>query len=177
MNALPPSPDGHRILRLDTYWPYQITVLADRISRHTAAIVRQHAGLNLSQWRVMAAIAEQPGRTAAEVVSVTPMDKGIVSRATKALLAAGLVVRRASQEDGRASHLHLTTDGEAMYQSLVPRVEAVSMQAQDTLTHAEREQFEASLKRLSALLTEPVSDGQPGGQQVAAGGESLNTKF
>ena len=49
-----------RALRLDTYWPYQIVVLADIISRRTAAIVKEQADLNLSQWRVLAAIAENP---------------------------------------------------------------------------------------------------------------------
>ncbi|HCH63077.1 MAG TPA: MarR family transcriptional regulator, partial [Deltaproteobacteria bacterium] len=44
-------PDGSGVLRLDHYWPYQITVLADRIARRTTRIVKAH-GLNLSQWRV-----------------------------------------------------------------------------------------------------------------------------
>jgi hypothetical protein len=95
-----PLDGGLEAIRLNDYWPYQVTVLADRIARLTSAIVKREAGLNLSQWRVLAAIAEAPGRTAVEVVNVTPMDKGIVSRATKALLEAGLVVRRASQADG-----------------------------------------------------------------------------
>jgi len=161
MNQTRTFPATRRVLELDTYWPYQLTVLADHISRHTASIVKRHAGLNLSQWRVMAAIAERPGRTAAEVVAVTPMDKGIVSRATKALLEAGLVVRMASQDDGRISHLHLTDGGEAVYQSLVPRVESISVQAQASLTAAERRQFEISLKRLSSLLLEVNPDDQP----------------
>ncbi|WP_417482973.1 MarR family winged helix-turn-helix transcriptional regulator [Maricaulis sp.] len=161
MNQTRTIPATRRVLELDTYWPYQLTVLADHISRHTAAIVKRDAGLNLSQWRVMAAIAERPGRTAAEVVAVTPMDKGIVSRATKALLEAGLVVRTASQDDGRISHLHLTDSGEAVYQSLVPQVETISTRARAVLTAPEHRQFEASLKRLSSLLLEPLPDDQP----------------
>ena len=53
----------------------------------------------------MAAIGEVPGRTSAEVVTITLMDKGIVSRATKALLEQGLVRRKACQTDGRLSYL------------------------------------------------------------------------
>ena len=112
-------------IRLDAYWPYQVTVLADRIARLTSAIVKREAGLNLSQSRVLAAIAEVPGRTAVDVVTVTPMDKGIVSRATKALLEAGLVIRRASQADGRVSHLYLTGKGKDVYAHLREAVEAV----------------------------------------------------
>ena len=107
----PPS-DGPHVLRLDHYWPYQITVLADRIGRRTTRIVKER-GLNLSQWRVLAAVAEMPGRTAVQVVRVTPMDKGIVSRATRGLLDQGLLRREASQTDGRLGHLFLTDEGQA----------------------------------------------------------------
>jgi len=149
------APVTRRVIQLGSYWPYQLTVLADRISRHTAAIVKRHGQLNLSQWRVMAAIAEQPGRTAAEVVTVTPMDKGIVSRATKALLTAGLVRREASQGDGRVSHLFLTAQGEALYQALMPRVEAVSREIHAALSDDEQRRFGALLGRLVATMSEP----------------------
>ncbi len=148
------SPAARRVIRLDSYWPYQLTVLADRISRHTAGIVKQHGRLNLSQWRVLAAIAERPGRTAAEVVTVTPMDKGIVSRATAALLAAGLVRREASPGDGRASHLFLTEQGEILYQELVPRIETVSLEVHAALTSQEQRQFAALLGRLVSTLSD-----------------------
>lgn len=158
MNQALPSSDARRVLKLDSYWPYQLTVLADRISRHTAAIVKRQGELNLSQWRVLAAIAEQPGRTAAEVVTVTPMDKGIVSRATKALLAAGLLVREASQGDGRISHLFLTKQGEALYQALVPQVEAVAIEAHAALSSDDQNQFGRVLGRLATSLSEPRTE-------------------
>jgi DNA-binding MarR family transcriptional regulator len=143
------------VLKLDEYWPYQMVVLADRISRSTAAVVKERADLNLSQWRVLAAIAEQPGRTAVDVVKVTPMDKGIVSRGTKALLDAGLVRREASQADGRVSHLYLTGKGEGLYAEVLPHVEAVAGQAQATLGAEERTALLATLQRLKADWPEP----------------------
>lgn len=139
-------------IRLDEYWPYQVTVLADIIARQTAAVVREHGGLNLSQWRVLAAIAEQPGRTAVDVVTVTPMDKGIVSRATKALLESGLLVRRASQSDGRVSHLFLTGKGSRLYQSLKAHVETVPEPADAILSPREQAAFCSLLKRLAKAL-------------------------
>lgn len=135
-------------LRLDTYWPYQIVVLADIISRRTAAIVKDMADLNLSQWRVLAAIAEKPGRTAVEVVQMTPMDKGIVSRATKALLEAGLVRREASQADGRISHLYLTSSGQDLYAQLLPPVEEISSEARKLLGSDTELAFSTTLQEL-----------------------------
>ena len=140
------DPHTDRVIRLDDYWPYQITVLADRIARRTTKTVKKH-DLNLSQWRVLAAIAEVPGRTSVEVVQITPMDKGIVSRATKALLDRGLVHRQASQSDGRISHLHLTALGEDLYQEIKPQVESVVVGAQAYLDGTDQ-------RRLSELLSE-----------------------
>lgn len=143
------------VLKLDSYWPYQLVVLADAISRRTAAIVREKADLNLSQWRVLAAIAEHPGRTANDVVRITPMDKGIVSRATKALLEAGWVRREASQEDGRISHLYLTVSGERLYRELLPAVEAISEEARKLLGADREAEFLATLQELKTRFDLP----------------------
>lgn len=136
----PSVTNPNRVLELDRYWPYQITVLADRIARRTSRIVKDH-GLNLSQWRVLAAVAESPGRTSVEVVTVTPMDKGIVSRATKALLAMSLVRREASQLDGRVSHLFLTKEGRRLYQLLLPDVESIVLRSHTGLSSDKQEQL------------------------------------
>lgn len=140
-----------RVLELERYWPYQITVLADRIARRTGRIVKNH-GLNLSQWRVLAAIAEVPGRTSVEVVTVTPMDKGIVSRATKALLTMGLVRREASQLDGRISHLFLTESGVELYRTLIVEVEAIVLAAHTGLANDKQEQLSQSLSDLMKVI-------------------------
>jgi len=143
--------DPERILQLDRYWPYQVTVLADRIARRTSHIVKDH-GLNLSQWRVLAAVAEVPGRTSVEVVTVTPMDKGIVSRATKALLRLDLVRREASQLDGRISHLFLTENGMQLYRQLIPEVEGIVLRAQTGLSSLKQEQLSQSLGDLMEVI-------------------------
>ena len=78
-------------IKLDNFWAYQVVVLADQVSRYTLDIVRTEADLNQSQWRVLAAIADKPGRSSAEVTSVTPMDKTIVSRAVASLIRNGLI--------------------------------------------------------------------------------------
>ena len=145
-------PSRAPVLRLDTYWPYLVTVLADRIARRTTRIVKEH-DLNLSQWRVMAAIADVPGRTSTEVAVLTPMDKGIVSRATKALLQMGLVRREASQLDGRSSHLFLTESGQALYATLVPKVDAIVHDLDNGLDASSQEQ----LTRMLDALIERVS--------------------
>ena len=145
------TPSTPHVLRLDHYWPYQIAVLSDRIARRTTRTVKEH-GLNLSQWRVLAAVAEQPGRTAVEVVRITPMDKGIVSRATRGLLDRGLIRREASQLDGRLSHLFLTDRGADLYETLTPQVEAITLGVADTLDTTQQERLTAMLRDLMQVI-------------------------
>lgn len=135
-------------IRLDAFLPYQITVLADAIARRTATIAETRAGLNLSQWRVIAAIAERPGRTANEVAAVTPMDKGVVSRAVKALLATGLVVRKASQADGRLGHLHLTAKGQDIYARLAGEIREIETALLAGFSHEDQQRLRDCLARL-----------------------------
>ena len=139
------------VLKLDGYWPYQVTVLADRIARRTSSIVKSHR-LNLSQWRVLAAIAEEPGRTSVDVVTVTPMDKGIVSRATKALIEMNLVRKEASQQDGRASHLFLTHDGESTYAEVMPKIIDGLADARTLLSASEAKDLTSMLTHLKDAL-------------------------
>lgn len=111
------SPAG-RETSLEQDWLYKLAVLSDRIARHTGKVAADVAGLNLSQWRVLVAIADREGRSASEVVELTPMDKGIVSRAVTHLVARGHLLRRQSQTDARRTHLFLTTEGRIVFDSI-----------------------------------------------------------
>ncbi len=135
-------------IQLDRFLPYQISLLADITAKRTAAIAKRHEGLNLSHWRVLAAIAEKPGRTANEVVAVTPMDKGIVSRAVNNLIDMKLVSRKASQEDGRIGHLFLTRKGMRQYSSMAAEVREVDEEFRSALSSEECKHLSRILKTL-----------------------------
>lgn len=113
---------------LDDFWPYQAVVLADHISRYTLSLVRAEANLNLSQWRVLAAVAEKPGRTAAEVTAITPMDKTIVSRAVSSLIALELITKVSDNADKRRSSLSATCAGDAIYKKVASHLNAALME-------------------------------------------------
>lgn len=140
------------VIQLSSFLPYQITVLADRIARRIAKAADAHGGLNLSQWRVLAAIAESPGRTAQEVVTVTPMDKAIVSRAVSALLEQGLLVRRASQLDGRLGHLFLTPLGEKRYGAIASDVRRIERDLFRALKRGDKQRVLALFLTLNQSL-------------------------
>lgn len=112
------------LITLDDFWPYQAVVLADQISRYTLSVVRAEAGLNLSQWRVLAAVAEAPGRTAADVTAITPMDKTIVSRAVSSLIELGFITKISDISDKRRSSLSTTKAGDTVYAKVAKHLNA-----------------------------------------------------
>lgn len=109
-------------IELDNFWPYRAVVLADQISRFTLSVVRENTDLNLSQWRVLAAVAEKPGRTAADVTAITPMDKTIVSRAVSSLIEDEFIIKTIDRSDKRRSSLSPTKQGQAIYVKVAARL-------------------------------------------------------
>ncbi|MBW0144141.1 MarR family winged helix-turn-helix transcriptional regulator [Sphingomicrobium clamense] len=142
------------IIELDDFLPYQLILLADRVSRRSGAIVKRFRDMNLSQWRVLAAVAEAEGRTANEVVAVTPMDKGLVSRAVKSLIERRLIERRASDSDGRVGHLHLTRRGARLYREIAHDVRAMETEMLAALDPADASSLQASLRELLDTLSD-----------------------
>ncbi len=137
---------------LDNFWAYQVVVLADQISRYTLEVVRTEADLNQSQWRVLAAVADKPGRSSSEVTSVTPMDKTIVSRAVASLIKGGLIKRTPSQADKRVGALHMTKLGAQRYDLISSKL-ADTLNAQ-VLNGASAAEFAHAVKHFSAYMTE-----------------------
>ncbi len=140
------------IIRLDEFWPYRVVVLADQIAKRTVRILRHHGDLNLSQWRVLAAVAQDEGCSSADVVAVTPMDKGIVSRAVKTLIDDKLISKRASERDGRVSHLFLTEEGRAQYLAVGAEIRTVDKELCEMMSKSEYGDLDVMLSKLSAVL-------------------------
>ena len=147
------------LIALDDFWPYQAVVLADQISRYTMSVVRAEADLNLSQWRVLAAVAEKSGRSAAEVTALTPMDKTIVSRAVSSLIALGLISKISDVSDKRRSSLSTTKAGETIYKKVAARLNAALLTNNDTPSPKEFTQMLKSFsQKMDAISASSVSD-------------------
>jgi len=137
-------------IELNGFWPYQVTVLADQISRYTMSVVREESNLNQSQWRVLAAVVDQPGRTAAEVTAITPMDKTIVSRAVNSLIDAGHIKKTPNEKDRRRLSLETTQSGLKLYEKIASRLNERLVRSFSTETSPE--DFVITLKNYSKVM-------------------------
>jgi DNA-binding MarR family transcriptional regulator len=144
--------DASAFRSLDESVAYKISVIADLVARRVSHIVAGVGGLNLSQWRVLAAIGDQDGRTASQVVDMTPMDKGIVSRAVASLVMQGYLTRQASDHDGRVSHLYMTESGRKTFTSILAEIERTGATAEMIVTDPDREQLLEMLDTIIAAF-------------------------
>lgn len=141
-------------LRLEDSWIYKVAVIADVVARKIAPIVYRVSGLNLSQWRVIAAVADRPGCTATEVVAITPMDKGLVSRAVSTLVDRNIIDKKSSEKDGRSVYLRLTKDGEKIYREIVLELDRENASGRNTLTYEDKANFVSQLNWVLKLYEE-----------------------
>jgi DNA-binding MarR family transcriptional regulator len=149
--AKKPAPDR---LDLDTFVPYKLSVLSNRVSDAIARHYSERFGLSIPEWRVMAVLGQTPGLSASEVASRTAMDKVQVSRAVASLLRAKRIARVGDKKDGRITRLSLTRQGTAIYDEIGPLALHLEQVFLAALTPGER----ATLMALMDKLTQRIGN-------------------
>lgn len=144
---------ARRELQLESFLPYLVNNLADRISTGLSRIYADEYGLSIPEWRVLANLAEHGVLNAKQIVSTTGMEKSKVSRAVKNLTGRGLIIQRRKEEDNRARDLALTGAGLALYGDLVPHALAWEGQLLDCLSVGEYRDFMYLLGKLRQRAT------------------------
>ena len=117
-------PDQGRVLALEDFLPYRLSLLTNTLSRTLAAHYAARFALTAPEWRVMAVLGRFPDISAGEVCRLTAMDKVTISRAVNRLGRAGRLERRPDPGDRRRAVLALSAAGHSVYQRLIPAVRA-----------------------------------------------------
>jgi DNA-binding MarR family transcriptional regulator len=141
---------GDRVLALESFLPYRLSILSNTVSSAIAAVYRRRFHLGIPEWRVMAILGRYPGLSAAEVAERTAMDKVAVSRAVAKLLETGRIHREFADSDRRRSILKLSPAGRAVYREIVPQALALEAELLEALSPDEREALDGILRRLQA---------------------------
>lgn len=142
----------HAHLDLETFLPYRLSVLSNRISQTIANLYGRRFGLAITEWRVMAVLGRFSGLSAGEVAERTAMDKVAVSRAVARLLERGLIERETHGDDRRRSVLGLSEVGYGVYDEVAPMTLECERQLLAPLDAADRQQLDTLLAKLGAGL-------------------------
>jgi DNA-binding MarR family transcriptional regulator len=144
---------GRNDLRLNSFLPYVLNNLAERVSAGLSRIYVDEYQLSIPEWRVIANLAEHHTLNARQIVERTTMEKSKVSRAVSNLSARGLVSQQRAAGDNRAKDLALTEAGKALYSSVVPRVLAWERELLAELSSGEYRDLMYFLEKLGVRLT------------------------
>lgn len=147
-HARPNKKDAPEHLLLESFLPYRLSVLANRISNAIAQDYEAQFGLRVPEWRVMAVLGRFGANTATGLCHQTAMDKVTVSRATTALLAQSFITRKTDPEDRRRTIFELTATGRRVHDEIVPVALMHEADLQDGLSPAERDQLDRILAKL-----------------------------
>ena len=128
---------------LRNFLPYQLAILADAVSRATAQLYLDEFSLTRAEWRVVAALGDNPDMTGKQITRITTLDKMQVSRAVKRLEKNNYVARTEDSIDRRNKVLRLTDVGEAMLAKIIPLVQEREACLLEDLTLEEQEMFAA----------------------------------
>jgi DNA-binding MarR family transcriptional regulator len=112
---------ANRTVMLNQFVPYRMVNLASNISNGCSKIYRSEFDISISEWRILARLAEHEKLNGKDIGRITFMDKSKVSRAIKILEEKQLIHRKKDVEDNRAVYLSLSEKGSEMYAEIAPR--------------------------------------------------------
>ncbi|MEO0677145.1 MAG: MarR family transcriptional regulator [Pseudomonadota bacterium] len=106
--------------KLEAFLPYQLSVLAGRMSRGFAAIYETRFGITVAEWRVLAHLHDAGSCSVRDIHKEADLEKSRVSRAVARLEARGLVERSPGAADKRLLSLRLSPAGAGLVAEILP---------------------------------------------------------
>jgi len=135
-------------LELVDFFPYQLSVVANRVSQSIARIFKEKFDLQIPEWRILVTLYSVDEMSFAEVTEKTSMDKTRVSRAQRRMIDLGLITAEVDEADKRKVNLTLTDKGRDICREIIPEAKARDAWLQEVISKEEQEQLESIMAKL-----------------------------
>lgn len=145
---------GARLLELERFLPYRLSVLAAEVSRALSQIYTREFGLSIPEWRILANLGRFGPLNAGDLAQHSSLDKPKVTRALQKLEARGLVQRAVETRDRRQVRLSLTRRGRMMVAQIAGLALEWETELVSVLSAGDRDRLERIMKSLSARTAE-----------------------
>lgn len=169
-----PTP-SQRLASLEDMLLYRLSHLTGSAGAMVVRLCEGGHGITRREWGVLAQLHGQPEGVLPSVLAERMQrDRARTSRALSALQAKGLIERVVLPHDRRSVRVSLTAAGEALYQELMPQVQAINARILEVLDPAQKQTLDGILQllRLQArrLMAEmdpqlPKADRRRGGRK------------
>jgi DNA-binding MarR family transcriptional regulator len=140
-------------LNLDTFLPYRLSVLSNRVSDAIARQYSERFDLSIPEWRIIAVLGQTPNLSARDVARRTAMDKVQVSRAVTSLVRSRRLARSEDSDDARISRLSLTAKGRAIYDEVAPLALRLERLLLSSLSAQERNTLDNLMHKLDRQVS------------------------
>ncbi len=141
-------------LELVEFFPYQLSVVANRVSQSIARIFKEKFDLQIPEWRILVTLYAVDEMSFADVTEKTSMDKTRVSRAQRRMIDLGLITAEVDEADKRKVNLSLTDKGREICREIIPEAKARDAWLQEVISKEEQEQLEVIMVKLFARTQE-----------------------
>ena len=143
-----PDMKNSKLLKLEEFLPYRLSVLSNTVSRGISAAYVDRFGLSIREWRIIAVLGRYPRLSAGEIVKMTAMDKVAVSRAVARLTSSGRLEKSLSNTDKRRSVLALSKDGKRLLAQISPLAKSYEERLLKCLGSADQDRLSDILDNL-----------------------------
>ncbi len=144
---------------LDQFLPYQLAVLAGRVSRGLAEHYRSEFGLSIPEWRVLVHLNQAGTLSIRDLHLRADLEKSKASRAASRLESAGLIAKRDDPQDRRLVALMLTDEGRALMAKLIPLARDYETKLRRQMTAVDQAAFDRLIADL-LRQTQPAPAGK-----------------
>jgi DNA-binding MarR family transcriptional regulator len=135
-------------LPLHQFLTYRLSRVQAKLNAQASAMLRAHAGLTLSQWRILALVGAAGQTRLSELSRIAALDKGLLSRNLKTLIADGLVRSKQDDIDHRVQHLSLSESGQALFERTLPHMRRRQRHLRSSMTANELDVLYRALDKL-----------------------------
>lgn len=133
---------------------FRLSRLQARVNAQAGKILKKHANISLSEWRILVMIEASGKTTPAQIVRTTSFDKGLVSRTVKRMQERGLISVAISETDGRSHVIDFTPEGRSVFLRARPAMRARQEMFRQSLAPAELETLFLLFDKLDLALEE-----------------------
>ena len=133
---------------------YRIARLQARLNAHAARLLRANSGMSPTEWRLLVMLDAHGDLTATEIVRLTQIDKGQVSRVIGSMTAAGFLEQYSDPSDLRVVINRMTPRGREVFLQARPSMIARHARISGCMSTSEARIFMDLLDRIDAVIDE-----------------------
>ena len=145
-------------LILTDFLSFRIARVHAKLNAQAIALLSANAGITLQQWRVVALLGDPSLTTASALSRIGEIDKALLSRTLKALIATGLVANKRDPKDARQVRLLLTAKGRLLRERMLPIMRQRQRLLLGVLSPIERTSIYSALEKLEAVADNVTLD-------------------